>query len=382
MSLSKHPERKVVNFSAGPSALPHEVLEWAQKELLNYEGTHTSVMEISHRSATFSKILNKAETNVRELLNVPENYKVLFLQGGGNGQFSSVPMNLLNLRQKRSADYFVTGYWSERAYVEAQKYGQANLVFPKLDKFNRVPPSSEWKLDPEASYLYLCDNETIDGVEFNETILDELRSRAGDVPIVADCSSSLFSKPISIQKYGLIFAGAQKNFGPAGVTVVIVREDLLGHAIKECPTIFDYKIQAGNGSLFQTPPCYSIYMCGLVFEWLKKHGGMEGVGKVNQMKASLVYEAIDQSNGFYRSMVEPQVRSRVTIPFRVYTDGKPNEKLEKDFIEVADKMHCLRELKGHRSVGGIRAAIFNAVSLEEVEVLVKFMKEFHAKHAN
>jgi len=382
MSLNKHPNRKVVNFSAGPSALPHEVLEIAQREMLNYDDTHTSVMELSHRSATFSKIIHRAETSVRELLNVPDNYKILFLQGGGNGQFSSVPMNLINLKPKRSADYLVTGYWSERAYVEAQKYGTANLVFPKLDKFTKIPAASEWTFDPEASYIYLCDNETIDGVEFNETVLDEIVKRAGGVPIVADCSSNLFSRQINVSKYGLIFAGAQKNFGPAGVTVVIVRDDLLGHQIKECPTVFDYKIQAGNNSLFQTPPTYGIYICGLVFDWLKSHGGMEGVGRVNQMKSSLIYDIVDNSNGFYRSSVEPSVRSRVTLPFRIFTDNKPNEKLEKDFIDHADKLYQLRELKGHRSVGGIRAAIFNAVSFEEVQLLANFMKEFHTKHTS
>lgn len=382
MSMHRNPNRKVVNFSAGPSALPHEVLEIAQKELINYEGTHTSVMEISHRSSTFSKIIHKAETSVKELLKVPDNYKILFLQGGGNGQFCSVAMNLINRRPKRSADYFVTGYWSERALVEAQKYGTANLAHPKIDKYNRIPPSSEWTLDPEASYIYICENETIDGVEYNESILDELVSRAGGVPIVADCCSNLFSRKINVSKYGLIFAGAQKNFGPAGVTVVIVREDLLGHQIKECPTIFDYKIQAGNNSLYQTPPCYGIYICGLVFDWLKSHGGMEGIESVNQKKSSLLYQVMNESNGFFRSTVDSQVRSRVTVPFRIYTADKPNEKLEKEFIEEAEKNHCLRELKGHRSVGGIRAAIFNAISYEEVEALANFMRDFHAKHVN
>jgi len=381
MSLQKNQNRKVVNFSAGPSALPYEVLEVAQRELLNYDGTYTSVMELSHRSSTFSKIINKAEVRVKELLNVPDNYKIMFLQGGGNGQFSSVPLNIINFKPARKADYFVSGYWSERAYVEAQKYGTINMVHSKLDKYNRIPSSSEWKLDPEASYIYLCDNETIDGVEFNETVLNELYSLAGGVPIVADCCSNLFSKKIDVSKFGIIFAGAQKNFGPAGVTVVIVRQDLLGHQIKECPTVLDYKIQAGNGSLFQTPPCYGIYICGLVFDWLKERGGMEGVGSVNEKKSTLLYQVMTESNGFFRSTVDPSVRSRVTIPFRIYTDEKPNENLEKEFLDQADKLHNLRELKGHRSVGGIRAAIFNAISYEEVEQLANFMREFRAKHA-
>lgn len=333
-------------------------------------------MEISHRSATFSKIIAKAEENVRALLKVPDNYKVLFLQGGGNGQFASVAMNFINLKPKKSADYVVTGYWSDRAAVEAKKYGNVNLVIPKLAKYSRIPPVNEWNLDPEASYVFICDNETIDGVEFPSDF-----PLPPDVPIVADCSSNLFSKPIDIAKYGCVFAGAQKNFGPAGVTVVIVRDDLLGHQIKECPSIFDYKNQAANGSLFQTPPTFSIYMCGLVFDWLAHHGGMEKIGEVNKLKAMALYEAIDNSNGFYSSPVEREVRSRVTIPFRICgADGKPNEKLEKEFIEEGEKKHALRELKGHRSVGGIRAAIFNAISYEEIQSLVQYMTLFREKH--
>lgn len=375
MSQTRHPNRKIVNFSAGPSALPYEVLERAQRELLNYDNTETSVMELSHRSAAFSKIIHKAETLVRELLVVPENYKVLFLQGGGNGQFSSVPMNLINRSADKKADYFVTGYWSARAATEALKYGTMNHVFPKLEKFNRIPSSTEWKLDPKAAYLYLCCNETIDGVEINETVLEELKNKLGDVPIVADCSSNLFSKPINISNYGLVFAGAQKNFGPAGVTCVIVRDDLIGNSIRECPAILDYKIQAGNNSLYQTPPCYGIYMCGLVFEWLQKQGGIEAVGKVNKSKSALVYSVIDNSNGFFRSPVEVDARSRMTVPFRLYKNNEPSEALEKEFIAEAAKNN-LKELKGHRSVGGIRAAIFNALSYQEVECLASFMKKF------
>lgn len=374
MSLKRNPNRSIVNFSAGPSALPYEVLEIAQKELINYDNTGCSVMELSHRSSTFSKIITKAENLVKELLNVPDNYKILFLQGGGNGQFSSVPLNLINRKPKRSADYLVTGYWSERAALEAQKYGNVNYV-AKPDKYTTISPKEEWKLDPEASYVYICDNETIHGVEF-----PDLYDSFGDVPLVADCSSNLFSRSIDISKFGLVFAGAQKNFGPSGVTVVIVRDDLLNYQLKECPTIFDYKIQAANGSLFQTPPTYGIYICGLVYEWLKNLGGMSQVGKVNQLKADLIYETIDQSNGFYSSPVEKNFRSRVTIPFRVCQENKPDEKLEKDFIDEAAKKYQLKELKGHRSVGGIRAAIFNAISHEEVQLLTQFMKEFQAKN--
>jgi phosphoserine aminotransferase len=376
MSLTRHPNRNVSSFTAGPSALPYEVLERAQQELLNYDGLESSVMELSHRSAAFSKIMHNTVESVRELLSVPDNYKIMFLQGGGNGQMSAVPMNLINFKPTKSADYFVTGYWSAKAYAECQKYGTANLVFPKLDKFNRIPSSSEWRLNKDSSYIFLCANETIDGVEFSEEIIDEIRAQVGpDVPIVADCSSNLFSKPIDISKYGVIFAGAQKNFGPAGVTCVIVRDDLLGNAIKECPTVMDYKIQSGNNSLYQTPPCYGIYMCGLVFEWLKKLGGMESFGKVNKTKSELIYNIIDQSNGFYRSAVQVNNRSRMTVPFRLYKNDEPSETLEKEFIAEAAKQN-LKELKGHRSVGGIRAAIFNAISHEEVALLGEFMKKF------
>ena len=281
----------------------------------------------------------------------------------------------MNLKPSRTADYLVTGYWSDRAALEAKKYGQVNMVLPKMDRFDRIPPVEQWKLSPDASYVYICDNETIDGVEFQQDIFSVI----GDVPLVADCSSNLFTRQIDVSKFGLIFAGAQKNFGPAGVTLVIVREDLLGFQMKECPTIIDYKIQAGNNSLFQTPPTFGIYICGLVFEWLKKHGGLEAISKVNQMKASLVYNEVDNSNGFYHSPVNKKDRSRVTIPFRICVNGVPNEALEKTFIAEGEKKQ-LNELKGHRSVGGIRAAIFNAISYEEIQSLVKFMEEFREAH--
>jgi len=376
MSLKRNPSRNVVNFSAGPSALPYEVLELAQKELVDYANTGVSVMEISHRSAVFSKIINSAETSVKELLNVPDNYKILFLQGGGNGQFAAVALNFMNLKPSKCADYVVTGYWSERAAIEAKKFGTVNLVLPKVDKYERIPPVEEWKLNQDASYVYICDNETINGIEFNP----ETYSIFGDVPLVADCSSNLFSRRIDVSKFGCIFAGAQKNFGPAGVTLVIVREDLLGFQMKECPTILDYKVQAGNNSLFQTPPTYGIYICSLVFDWLKRHGGMEAIEKVNYLKSQVIYEAMDNSDGFYRSIVDRQDRSRMTIPFRIMLDGVPNEKLEKEFVDEAEKKHKLKELKGHRSVGGLRASIFNAVSFEEVQVLVDFMKDFMQRH--
>lgn len=380
MPHQRHPDRKVVNFAAGPSALPYDVLLKAQKDLINYEDTEVSVMELSHRSAAFSKIMHKAETLTRDLLSVPDNYKILFIQGGGNGQFAAVPMNLIQRSPSKTADYFVTGYWSAKAVTECQKYGTGNLVFPKLDKFNRIPPSSEWKFSSDPAYVFLCGNETIDGVEFNSSHIDEIRAKVGEnVPIVADCCSNLFSQPIDISKFGVIFAGAQKNFGPAGVTCVIIRDDLIGMAIKECPTVFDYKVLVGNNSLYQTPPTFGIYMCTLNLEWLKSHGGVISAGKINKMKSDLIYKIIAESNGFYRSPVEESVRSRMTIPFRLYKDNDPSDALEKEFIAAASKEH-LRELKGHRSVGGIRAAIFNALSYEEIEALAAFMKKFQEEH--
>lgn len=380
MSHTRHPNRKVVNFAAGPSAMPYEVLEQAQKELLDYDGLGTSVMEISHRSPAFSKIITKTEALVRELLSVPDNYKIMFLQGGGSGQFSAVPMNILSRNPNKTASYFVSGYWSAKAYAECQKYGTANLVFPKLDKFNRVPPSSEWSLSSDVSYVFLCDNETIDGVELNESHIDEIRRQIGpDVPIVADCSSNLFSRPFDVSKFGIVFGGAQKNFGPAGVTCVIVRDDLIGLAMKECPSVLDYKLQSAANSLYHTPPCFGIYMCGLVYEWLKSKGGMESVGNINKTKSELVYDVISRSNGFYRTNVASDVRSRMTIPFRVCQNSEPNDALEKKFISEAAKQN-LKELKGHRSVGGIRAAIFNALSMEEVQSLADYMKKFQADH--
>lgn len=375
MPHKRHPDRQIVNFSAGPSAQPLDILIKAQKDLINYNGTELSVMELSHRSAEFSKIMQNTETLARELLSIPENYKVLFIQGGGNGQFAAVPMNLIQMSASRTADYFVTGYWSAKAVTECKKYGNPNLVFPKLDKFNRIPPSTDWTFSKDPAYIFICDNETIDGVEFNDQIIDQIREKCPNVPIIADASSNLFSRNIDVSKYGIIFAGAQKNFGPAGVTIVIIRDDLAGHAIKECPTIFDYKTLIGNGSLYQTPPTFGIYMCGLNFEWLKSHGGIGHADELNKLKSDLIYKTIDESNGFYKSPVELEVRSRMTIPFRLCQNGLASESLEKAFISEAAKMK-LNELKGHRSVGGIRAAIFNALSLEEIEELVKFMRGF------
>lgn len=367
--------RDAINFAAGPAQLPLSVLERARNEFLNFQNTHCNVMELSHRSKSFLGIITKAEQNLRTVLSIPDNYKVLFVQGGGNGQFSAVPQNLINFKPKNSADYIVTGYWSEKAAQEAQKYGKVNLVVPKRTSYVDIPDHSEWKLDGEASYVYYCDNETIDGVEFDQVPF------TGDVPIVADCSSNFLSKPIDVKSYGLIFASAQKNMGPAGVTVVIVRDDLIGRQLQICPTIFDYKILADNQSMINTPPTYGIYMCGLTLEWIQNLGGINAITQRNSRKATLLYEIIDDSNGFYSSPVAKSYRSRMNVPFRICKNGKCDEALEQKFLSEAEKNYNLRELKGHRSVGGIRASIYNAISEDEVKILVRFMGEFHKQNA-
>lgn len=363
---------RVINFSAGPSKLPRKVLQTAQKEMLNYNNTGISVMELSHRSADFTKIINTAERNVRELLNVPDNYKVIFKQGGGTGQFSAVPLNLMNLRPECKADYIITGSWSAKAAIEAEKYGKVNRVVPKLESYTTIPDSSQWTLSPEASYVYYCANETIHGVEF-EDIPD-----TNGIPLVCDMSSNILSRPIDVSKFGLIFAGAQKNMGCAGVTLVIIREDLLGKAKPECPVTLDYKIQVGNNSLYNTAPTYNIYILGLVLQWVKDEGGVEKMEENSKLKSQAVYEAIQKSNGFYRATVDPHCRSRMNIPFRI---GGPDgdEALEKKFLEEASKRGMI-QLKGHRSVGGIRASLYNALSLEEANLLVSFMQEFYIQH--
>jgi len=375
--MTRNPNRKVINFAPGPCALPYEVLEKAQGELLDYAGSGVSVMELSHRSALFSKIMHNAETRVRELLKVPDNYKVMFLQGGGNGQFAAVALNFMQRTESKTADYVVTGTWSHKAAEEAKKFGKVNLAFPKLAKFDRIPPVSEWNLTPNASYVFVCDNETINGVEHTT---ENLTEKLNGVPLVADMSSNIFTRPVDISRYGCIFAGAQKNYGPAGVVMAIVRDDLLNHEMPETPSIMSYRIQAAAGSLFATPPCFGVYMCGLVFDWLVAQGGIEQVAVVNGKKAALVYETIENSNGFYVSPVLKEYRSRMTIPFRIYDNGEPSEKLEKILVDMAVNERSFREVKGHRSVGGLRVGIFNAISYEEVEIFVAFLKEFQAKH--
>ncbi|OWF49622.1 phosphoserine aminotransferase-like [Mizuhopecten yessoensis] len=363
---------RVINFSAGPAKLPESVLEKAQHEMLNYNNTGQSVMELSHRSSDFTKIINAAEKDVRDILNVPSNYKIIFQQGGGTGQFSAVPLNLMGLKEGHCADYIVTGSWSAKAAKEAEKYGKVNVVNPKMDKYTTIPQESTFNLNPEASYVFYCANETIHGVEF------QYIPETNGVPLVCDMSSNMMSRPVDISKFGVIFAGAQKNIGCAGVTVVIIREDLLGHAHPKTPITFDYKVQVGNNSLYNTAPTYNIYILGLVLQWVKCQGGVERMEQLSSMKSKSVYDVLDNSNGFYCGTIEPHCRSRMNVPFRV---GGPegDEALEKKFLEEASKRNMI-SLKGHRSVGGMRASLYNALTVEEAMVLVNFMNEFREQN--
>ncbi|XP_071788735.1 phosphoserine aminotransferase-like [Asterias amurensis] len=361
--------QRVINFAAGPAKLPLSVLEQAQREMLNYNNMGVSMMELSHRSAEFSKIVHESLQDMRDLLQIPDNYKILLLPGGGTGQFSAVPMNLL---RGGTADYIVTGSWSAKAVKEAEKYGKINTVYPKLDKYTKIPSQKSWNLNPEASYVYYCDNETVNGVEF------PFVPETNGVPLVCDMSSNFLSRPIDISKFGLIYAGAQKNIGCAGITVIIVREDLIGHAVRECPVIFDYKVQVGNNSLYNTPPTYSIYIMGLVFKWLKEQGGAAKMGELSDTKSSMVYDIINNSNDFYSCAVEESARSRMNVVMRV--GGKDgNEELEKKFLEECQKLGMV-SLKGHRSVGGLRASLYNAMSVPEVNKLTDFMLDFMARY--
>ena len=357
----------IYNFSAGPAVLPKEVLQQAQAELLDWHGSGMSVMEMSHRGKEYMGIHAQAEADLRELMAIPKNYKVLFLQGGGHLQFSMVPLNLL--RGKLSADYVNTGEWSKKAIGEAKKFSYVNVVANNADKnCTYVPAFDTWKLDKDAAYVHYTPNETIGGVEFDWI------PNTGEVPLVADMSSSILSRPIDVWKFGLIYAGAQKNIGPAGLTVVIVREDLLGHADPRLPTMLDYKTHADNDSMYNTPPTYAIYMAGLVFQWLKNNGGVGAMERANIAKAELLYAAIDASNGFYHCPVDKADRSRMNVPFTL-----KDANLDGDFLKQADARGLL-QLKGHRSVGGMRASIYNAMPLEGVQALVNFMNEFASKH--
>ena len=351
---------RVYNFSAGPAALPEEVLQQARDEMLDWQGSGMSVMEMSHRGKAFMSIAAQAEADLRELLAIPENYKVLFLQGGATGQFSAIPLNLAN--GKDAADYVVNGSWGKKAAKEASKYLGDVRIAAQPASFTQAP--GNWKLNPEAAYVHYTPNETIEGVEFH-TVPD-----VGNVPLIADMSSTILSRPIDVSKFGMIYAGAQKNIGPAGLVIVIVREDLLGNAVDSCPTVLDWAQQAEADSMLNTPACYSWYICGLVFQWLKRQGGLAGIAEVNMRKAEKLYAAIDGSNGFYTNPVDVPSRSWMNVPFVLKDDA-----LDDAFLSEA-KAAGLETLKGHRSVGGMRASIYNALPEAGVDALIAFMAEF------
>lgn len=358
--------KQIFNFSAGPAVLPKPVLERAQAEMLDWHGSGMSVMEMSHRGKEFTSILEKTEADLRQLLAIPANYKVLFLQGGAIGENAIIPMNLLN---GKSADYVVTGSWSKRSVQDAKAYGQINIAASaEADGFTYVPAFSDWQLNQDAAYVHYCTNETINGVEFVDV------PDTHGVPIVADMSSHILSRPIDVSKYGVIYGGAQKNIGPAGLCLVIVREDLLDRASSLTPAVFHWKTQAENQSMINTPPTYSIYIAGLVFEWLLAQGGVEAIEKVNIAKANLLYDYLDQTD-FYYNPIQPAYRSRMNIPFRLR-----DENLNDAFLKAADTRGLL-QLKGHRSVGGMRASIYNAMPIEGVKALVEFMQEFEKSHS-
>ncbi|EGV20472.1 3-phosphoserine/phosphohydroxythreonine transaminase [Thiocapsa marina] len=357
---------RVYNFSAGPAMLPEPVLSRARDEMLEWRGSGMCVAEMSHRGKEFMSIAAQAEADLRELLAVPTNYKVLFLQGGASTQFAAIPMNLL--RGAASADYLNTGSWSKKAIAEARRYGQVHVAATtEAERFTRAPRQDELTLSDDAAYVHYTPNETIEGVEFPYV------PDVGDKPLVADMSSTILSRPIDVSRFGLIYAGAQKNIGPAGLTIVIVREDLLGQTLSGTPTMLDYKVQADNDSMYNTPPTYAWYLAGLVFDWLKGIGGLEAMGKINARKAELLYKTIDDS-GFFKNPVEPASRSWMNVPFTL-----ANPELDDTFIKEA-KAANLTTLKGHRSVGGMRASIYNAMPQDGVEALVGFMQEFERKH--
>jgi phosphoserine aminotransferase len=371
-----HTVRKL-NFGAGPAQLPLEVLENVQAEFLDYNKSGSNVMELSHRSSAFGKIIQDAEHDIREILSIPESYAVLFLQGGATAQFSGIPLSFLNLKPSQTADYLVTGYWSEKAAKEAEKFGKVNWVVPKVSKYQGIPAENTWKLTEDPSYFYYCANETIHGIEIEDipSIVPK------DVPIVCDMSSNFLTRPLDISKFAVIFASAQKNFGTSGLVLVILRKDLVEKVTnKSIPVIFDYKVQIENGSMYNTPPTFSIYIANKMFDWIKRQGGLKAIDHQSAQKSSIVYETIDQSNGFYVNSIELKFRSRVNIPLRIVSNGTPNEKLESLFLSEAIKSNMI-ELKGHRAVGGIRVSLYNGVSLEETNQLVNFMRVFQTNNS-
>jgi phosphoserine aminotransferase len=357
---------KVFNFSAGPAVLPREVLERAAAEMLDWHGSGMSVMEMSHRGKEFIAIAAKAEADLRALLAIPDDYAVLFLQGGAIAENAIIPMNLLG--ERKIADYVNTGEWSKKSIKEAKKYCQVNVAASSEDaSFTYVPPQASWKLTPDAAYVHVCTNETIGGIEYHWT------PDTGAVPLVADASSHILSRPLDVARFGVIYAGAQKNAGPAGVTLVIVRRDLLDRALPITPSAFHWKEQAENDSMLNTPPTYSIYIAGLVFEWLLAQGGLAAIERKNVAKATLLYDYLD-ATGFYRNPVHVPDRSRMNVPFKLRDDA-----LDGAFLKGAEARGLL-QLKGHRSVGGMRASIYNAMPIEGVQALLDYMREFEQKN--
>ena len=357
---------RVHNFSAGPAALPPSVLQQAADEMLDWQGSGMSVMEMSHRGKHFMGIAAEAQSLLRELLAVPANYKTLFMQGGALAENAIVPMNML--RGRAGADFIDTGEWSKKSIAEARKYGTVNVAASAADTgYTTIPPRDGWRLDPQAAYVQICSNETIGGVEYPEA------PDVGAVPLVADMSSSILSRPVDVSKYGLIYGGAQKNIGPAGLTIVIVRDDLLGQALPCTPTAFDYQVVADNDSMYNTPPTYAIYIAGLVFKWIKAQGGLAGMEAHNRRKAAVLYDYLD-STGFYRAPVAQGCRSLMNVPFFLHDPA-----LDGAFLQGAEAAGLV-QLKGHRVVGGMRASIYNAMPLEGVQALVAYMKDFEARH--
>ena len=358
---------RVYNFSAGPAVLPEEVLLEAAAEMMDYRGTGMSVMEMSHRSKAYQQIIDEAEADLRQLMNIPDNYKVLFLQGGASQQFAMIPMNLM---KNRVADYIITGQWAKKAWQEAQKYGTANAIASSADKtFSYIPDCTDLPVSPDADYVYICENNTIYGTKFHT--LPDTKGKL----LVSDVSSCFLSEPVDVTKYGMIYGGVQKNIGPAGVVIAIIREDLITEdVLPGTPTMLTYQIHADNGSMYNTPPAYGIYICGKVFKWLLKNGGLSAMQEKNQKKAAVLYEYLDSSKLFHGT-VRKEDRSLMNVPF--VTGSK---ELDEEFVKTAAEAGFVN-LKGHRSVGGMRASIYNAMPLEGVEKLVSFMKEFEAAHS-
>jgi phosphoserine aminotransferase len=365
-SRSNEPMTRVFNFSPGPATLPEPVLRQAAQEMVDWHGSGMSVMEMSHRGKEFMSIHAEAEDLLAELMGIPANYQILFMQGGAIGENAIVPMNLIGATGR--ADYVLTGDWSKKSYQEAKTFGTVNVAATgEATKFTAIPKQAEWKLDAGAAYVHICSNETIGGVQFHWT------PDTGKVPLVADMSSDVLSRPIDVSKYGLIYAGAQKNIGPSGLTIVVVRKDLLGHALPVTPSAFNYRIQGENDSMYNTPPTYAIYIAGLVLKHVKAQGGMAAIAEHNERKAKLLYDFLDDSS-FYRNPIAREDRSLMNVPFWL-----KNDKLDEAFLQGARERGMI-QLKGHRSVGGMRASIYNAMPIEGVQALVRYMQEFETQH--